>query len=336
MIDGVIFDMDGLMFDTERVWATLWEPALATLGLSYKEGLDVAARGTAGDSMRAVLRRFYGENCDTDAIIAALLLTSLNRKSRLSPSRAVDALEQAAKLALPVASSCASVGIMVAMTGATGLGMVLGDGLIAAANGNFYVTLVFTMITCIILGMGLPTSACYIVVSTIAAPALLKFGVSGLPVHMFAFYFGILSVLTPPVCTASLTAAGIAGAQPSKVGYKAFSMAAAGFIVPYIFMMTPQLLMVDTTLTDLLTKIPSAVLGTACVAAAVAGYIRTSRSLPERAAAFAAGLCLMDGGLTTDAAGVLLIGAVVVMNVMQAASERKKDGNGNEQSQNRI
>ena len=72
MIDSVIFDMDGLMFDTERVWATLWEPALATLGLSYKEGLDVAVRGTAGDTMRAVLRRFYGENCDTDAIIEAL------------------------------------------------------------------------------------------------------------------------------------------------------------------------------------------------------------------------------------------------------------------------
>ena len=72
MINGVIFDMDGLMFDTERVWATLWEPALATLGLSYKEGLDVAARGTAGNTMRAVLRRFYGENCDTDAIIEAL------------------------------------------------------------------------------------------------------------------------------------------------------------------------------------------------------------------------------------------------------------------------
>ena len=72
MIDSVIFDMDGLMFDTERIWATLWKPALATLGLPYKEGLDVAARGTAGDTMRAVLRRFYGENCDTDAIIEAL------------------------------------------------------------------------------------------------------------------------------------------------------------------------------------------------------------------------------------------------------------------------
>ena len=72
MIKGVIFDMDGLMFDTERIWATLWRPALATLGLSYKEGLDAAARGTAGDSMRAVLRRFFGPDCDTDAIIEAL------------------------------------------------------------------------------------------------------------------------------------------------------------------------------------------------------------------------------------------------------------------------
>ena len=83
MIDGVIFDMDGLMFDTERVWATLWEPALATLGLSYKEGLDVAARGTAGDTMRAVLRRFYGENCDTDAQHIPMAVASSSRMASI-------------------------------------------------------------------------------------------------------------------------------------------------------------------------------------------------------------------------------------------------------------
>ncbi len=87
MIDSVIFDMDGLMFDTERVWATLWEPALATLGLSYKEGLDVAVRGTAGDSMRAVLRRFYGENCDTDAIIEALHAQAAEEEFQAPPPK---------------------------------------------------------------------------------------------------------------------------------------------------------------------------------------------------------------------------------------------------------
>ena len=255
------------------------------------------------------------------AIIAALVLTSLRKETRLTPTKSLDALEEAGKLAIPVASSCAAVGIMVAMTGATGLGMVLGDGLIAIAQGNFYLTLVFTMITCIILGMGLPTSACYIVVSTIAAPALLRFGISGLPVHMFAFYFGILSVLTPPVCTASLTAAGISGAPPTKVGYKAFSMAAAGFIVPYIFMLSPQLLMVDCTLLDLVTKVPTALLGTASLAMAVVGYVKARFTVVERFAALAAGILLMDGGTITDVIGIVLLVVILFINVKRSKRE---------------
>lgn len=248
------------------------------------------------------------------AIVTSILLSSLKKESRLDIKKTTDALEEASKLAIPVASSCASVGIMVAMTGATGLGMVLGDGLIALANGNFYLTLIFTMVTCIILGMGLPTSACYIVVSTIAAPALLKFGIAGIPVHMFAFYFGILSVLTPPVCTASLTAAGIAGAPPTKVGYKAFGMASAGFIIPYIFMLSPQLLLIDASLVDVLTKLPTAVLGTACLAIAIVGYIKTNLSRAERAAAFAAGILLMDGGIATDLCGIVAFAGIVFLN----------------------
>lgn len=261
------------------------------------------------------------------AIVATLVLTSLRKESRLTVHKAVSALESASKLALPVASSCASVGIMVAMTGATGLGMVLGDGLIAAAHGNFYLTLIFTMLTCIVLGMGLPTSACYIVVSTIAAPALLKFGISGLPVHMFAFYFGILSVLTPPVCTASLTAAGIADAQPTKVGYKAFSMAAAGFIVPYIFIVTPQILLIDATWSDLMTKIPTAFFGILGVAMAVVGYVRSPMSALERLIALIGGILLMDGGIMTDVAGLILLGVILALNFMQV----RKTGTGNRQ-----
>ena len=259
------------------------------------------------------------------AIIAALLLSSVKKETRLSPSGFADALEDASRLAIPVASSCASVGIMVAMTGATGLGMVLGDGLILLAHGNFYLTLIFAMVTCIILGMGLPTSACYIVVSTIAAPALLKFGISGIPVHMFAFYFGILSVLTPPVCTASLTAAGIAGASPTRTGYKAFSMAAAGFIIPYIFMLSPQLLMIDAGPMDILTKLPTAALGTVCLAVAIVGYIRTGLRVPERILAFVAGILLMDGGLVTDLLGIVILAAIYAVNTVRSRKEQKNE-----------
>lgn len=257
------------------------------------------------------------------AIVTSIILSSLKKESRLNLEKAAEALEDASRLAIPVASSCASVGIMVAMTGATGLGMVLGDGLIALANGNFYLTLIFTMVTCIILGMGLPTSACYIVVSTIAAPALLKFGISGIPVHMFAFYFGILSVLTPPVCTASLTAAGIAGAPPTKVGYKAFGMASAGFIIPYIFMLSPQLLLIDATIFDVLTKLPTAVLGTASLAIAIVGYIKCSVTKPERALAFAAGILLMDGGTLTDILGIAVLAAVTGLNFYRAKKHKE-------------
>lgn len=296
--------------DAESIWSILKKRGYMLLPIVLLVALMVSGRTPLFSS-------FY-------AIVAALLLTSLRKETRLTPTKAVDALEEASKLAIPVASSCAAVGIMVAMTGATGLGMVLGDGLIAVAQGNFYLTLVFTMITCIILGMGLPTSACYIVVSTIAAPALLRFGISGLPVHMFAFYFGILSVLTPPVCTASLTAAGIAGAPPTKVGYKAFSMAAAGFIVPYIFMLSPQLLLIDCTALDLITKIPTAVLGTTSLAMAIVGYVNAKLNPVERFLALAAGILLMDGGTITDVIGIVLFVGILLINFKRAKSEKAR------------
>ena len=248
------------------------------------------------------------------SILVALVLTSLKKETRLTPERAIDALEDAGKLAIPVANTCASVGIMVGMTGATGLGMVLGDGLIKLAGGNFYLTLIFAMITCLILGMGLPSSACYIVVSTLAAPALLRFGISGIPVHLFAFYYGILSVLTPPVCTASFTAAGIAGENPNTVGYSAFRMAAAGFLIPFMFITSPELLLIDASFLDVITKIPTAAIGTVALAFAIIGYWKAPVRRWERAISFFAGILLMDGGILTDVGGIALFTVVVVLN----------------------
>lgn len=135
---------------------------------------------------------------------------------------------------------------------------------------------------------------------------------------MFAFYFGILSVLTPPVCTASLTAAGIAGAPPTKVGYKAFGMASAGFIIPYIFMLSPQLLLIDATAFDVATKLPTAILGTACLAIAIVGYVKTRVRKLERAAVFGAGILLMDGGILTDLAGIMVLAVILTLNFYRA------------------
>jgi len=252
------------------------------------------------------------------SILVAVVVTSFKKETRLTKERVVGALEDAGKLAIPVANSCASVGIMVGMTGATGLSMKLGDGLIAIAHGNFYLTLFFAMVTCLILGMGLPSSACYIVVSTLAAPALSKFGISGIPVHLFAFYYGILSVLTPPVCTASYTAAGIAGENPNTVGYRAFRMAIAGFLIPYIFIQTPQLLLIDATFFDVITKIPTALIGTAALAFAVAGFWKTSMKMWERVVAFLGGILLMDGGMITDIVGIILFVVMILLNEMRA------------------
>lgn len=255
------------------------------------------------------------------SIIAAVIISFFNKETRLTPKRAVEALEDAGMLAVPVANTCASVGIMVGMTGATGLGLVLGDGLIALAGGNFYLTLIFTMITCLLLGMGLPSTACYIVVSTIAAPALIKFGLSGIPVHMFVFYFGILSVLTPPVCTASYTAAGIAGESPDKVGYMAFRLALSGFLIPFVFITAPDLLLIDATIIGVASKLITGILGVISMASMAVGYFRTNLKLWQRIGMLIGGVCLMDGGILTDIIGIVLVGGVAAMNILASRKE---------------
>ena len=252
------------------------------------------------------------------SIVVAVVVSSFSKETRLTPKKAVEALEDAGMLAIPVANTCAAVGIMVGMTGATGLGLILGDALIQLAGGNFYLTLVFTMITCLLLGMGLPSTACYIVVATIAAPALTKFGISGIPVHMFVFYFGILSVITPPVCTASYTAAGIAGEEPNKVGYKAFRLALSGFLIPFVFITAPDLLLIDPTFLGLLTKLVSACVGIIAMAAMAVGFFRAPLKIWERLLMLVGGMCLLDSGIITDLVGYGLVILLCWSNMTRA------------------
>ena len=177
------------------------------------------------------------------SILVSMALAFIKKETRFSFNDFLNALEGGAKGALSIASACASVGFMVGMTGITGLGLALGDSLVKLAGGNLFLTMVYTAVVSIILGMGLPPTACYIVLATIAAPALMKLGIEPIAAHLFIFYFGMLSVITPPVAMASFTAAGLAGEKPSKVGWLGARIAIPAFIIPFIFVSSPELLL---------------------------------------------------------------------------------------------
>ncbi len=180
---------------------------------------------------------FYG-------IIASVGVSFITKETRLTWKSFLKAMESGARQSVGVGIACAVVGNIIGITNLTGLGLVLGDNIVSLAGGSILITTFLTMIVCVILGMGLPTTACYIVTATIAAPALVKLGVNPLAAHMFAYYFACLSNLTPPVAIASYGAAGLSGQSPSAVGWTGFRISLAGFLIPFTFIYNPDLLLV--------------------------------------------------------------------------------------------
>ncbi|MFD1926817.1 TRAP transporter permease [Sporosarcina siberiensis] len=254
-------------------------------------------------------------------ILSAFLVSYVRKESRMNFRQVINVLEQGARVALPVISAVATAGIIAGVVSITGLGSKFAAGIIALANGHLILALFFTMIACIILGMGLPTTANYVVTATIAAPALINdFGVAPLAAHMFVFYFGIVADITPPVCLAAYAGAGIAKANPFKTGVTAVKLAIAAFIIPYVFIYNPILVMVDATPIKLILGVSTAILGMVAVSSAVIGYfIRTSR-VWERLILFGAGMMLIIPGLLSGGVG---LGFVLLILFVQ--SRRKDD-----------
>src|SRR5690606_1233557 len=167
-------------------------------------------------------------------IAAAFVLSFLRKSTRLGFVGIVQMLEAGARTALPVIAACATAGIVAGTVTSTGLGSRLGHPIIDIAQGNFLLGLLLTMIVCLSRGMGLPTTATYVVTATIAAPILINnFDVPVIAAHMFVFFFGILADITPPVCLAAYAGAGIAGANPMKTGVTAVKLAVAAFLIPF-------------------------------------------------------------------------------------------------------
>src|SRR5699024_4535783 len=152
-------------------------------------------------------------------IITAYLVSLVRRETRMSPAKVIHVLEQGARVSLPVIAAVATAGIIAGVVAMTGLGAKFATSIIALSGGYLILALFFTMIACLVLGMGLPTTANYVVTATVAAPALINgFDLAPIAVHMFVFYFGIVADITPPVCLAAYAGAGIAGANPFQSG----------------------------------------------------------------------------------------------------------------------
>ncbi len=201
----------------------------------------------------------------------------------------------------------------------TGLGLRLGSVLVDIADGKLFLTLVFTMLTSIILGMGVPTTANYVITSTIAAPALIMMDVPVLAAHMFVFYFGIIADVTPPVALAAFVGAGIAKANPLKTGIQATKLAIAAFLVPYIFVYNPSLLLIDVNAVDMILMSITAIVGIIGVGAGMEGFFLMDLTVIERVIFFVGGLLLVIPGLQTDIVGFSLLAIGYIMQRRKAA-----------------
>jgi TRAP transporter 4TM/12TM fusion protein len=236
----------------------------------------------------------------------------LKKASRMSLRDIVDVLALGARNSVGVALACASAGIIIGTITLTGLGLKLGNGLVELAGGSLPLTLIFTMITSIILGMGVPTTANYIITSTIAAPALMQLGVHPLAAHMFVFYFGIVADITPPVALAAYAGSGIAKSNPFWTGVTSTKLAIGAFLTPYIFVYNTSMLWIDTTWYQMIQTLVTSCGGMTAIGAAMIGFFWAPMNWGERILFFAGGLMLVHPLVATDLVGVALLAGLLV------------------------
>ena len=241
------------------------------------------------------------------AIIAICCLCALTGKT--SPRHLTETLAQGARGAVSTAVACAVVGLIVGTCSLTALGLSFSTNLLSLTDGSLFMTLLLSMLACLILGMGLPTTANYIVTSTIIAPALIKMGVAGLAAHLFVFYFGIKADITPPVCLATYTAAGIAKADPARAGITAFSIALPSFFLPYMFIYAPDILLGNGVAGACVAAL-FALAGIGGISAFATGWLLRPLGLAARVMALGGGVCCFlpwDGIRGAGLAGLLLL-----------------------------
>ena len=251
-----------------------------------------------------------------------IVLSMFNKKTRLNPKKLLNAILKGVKQTISVSMATAVVGIIIGIVNITGLGLQLANLIITISGGHLLITMILTMLACFILGMGLPTSAAYIVAAAVAPTAMVKMGVPVEAAHMFIFYYACLSSITPPVALASFAASGLCGAPTGKVGWMAVRLGIIGFVVPYMFVYSPELLMQGEALRIILAFITACV-GAFCTAAALQGYFRTNASWYVRIMMGVAALLMIDSGLVTDSIGIALIAVSFAIQTIRLRKEQR-------------
>lgn len=252
------------------------------------------------------------------SMAVAMLLGLCRRETRMGLRGLIRVMELAARAALPVIAACAAAGLIVGVVTLTGIGLKLSANMVDLAGDRLILALIFTMVASLVLGMGIPTTATYIVLATMAAPALVKLGIVPLAAHLFVFYFGVVADITPPVALAVYAGAAIANSNPWKTGIEAVKLALGAFLVPYIFALSPVLVLVGATPLGIVQMLTTSVIGMVALGAGVTGFWTVSLLPLERLALIAGGMLLVDPGLTTDFIGAGMVGTVYMVQRMRA------------------
>ncbi len=244
------------------------------------------------------------------SIVVAVAVSMFNKETRMTPATFLDALAAGAKSCITVAAACGMAGVISGCINLTGLASKLITAIVSVSGGHLIVALFLTMLCCIVLGMGVPTTANYCIMASTCAPILIQMGIPQMAAHFFVFYFGIVADITPPVALAAYAGSAIAKAPPMKTAFNATKLAIAAFVVPYIFALNPSMLLIDTTVLEVVQVIVTSVLGIVALGVGLEGYLKGNVPWALRIIALAAGLFLIYPGTVSDVVGLAVVAGI--------------------------
>lgn len=257
------------------------------------------------------------------AIVATILVGLFNKDDRITFTKIIDALESGAKGTISVAVACAMAGIVAGCVTSTGLASKMITAIVSVANGHAMIALVLTMLCCIVLGMGVPTTATYCIMAATCAPILVspEIGIPVISAHFFVFYFGIVADITPPVALAAYAGSAIAKSSPMKTAFTATRLAIAGFIVPYICALSPAMLLIDAGPAEVVMIVITSLIGIFGVAAGLSGFVYKKMNPLMRALIVVGGITLLIPGTMTDVIGFVMVGGVILLQRLGAKKQ---------------